>query len=503
MLEIVLQPKQEQLLNVIRDGQYGWIGMGGSRGGAKSGALRRAALLFILEFPRLNVVLFRKTLKDITDNHINPTFDELPELRKFYHVQNQTITMPHQDGDSRLTFVYEENESDFLNKFQGKNYDLIFVDEATHLTERQLRWLKLCNRSVSDVIGRKGKLVLSMNPGGISHGFIKRIFIDKKYRDNELPSEYYFLQANGWDNVEWVKGYLQENNVTVNQYYNEWTDDQRFQCFITQSDYGRTLYALPEKDRKAQLYGDWYVFAGQFFSMWDEDNIIRNRTNKDPKQNHAIDPPENSKVLAGLDYGERTVLEVAYRDCEGDIIFFAESYTTKKTPSERANAIADLLIERKLFKLWITYDTNMEISLKNYVGAEKAPIQIFREVFKERMGENAPRMFVVSKKSIDNKRYRVARNEFFKDYLNINKLKFTEDCPHAIATIPELIYDTRDSDGLDFDDKAGIDDPYDSASYCCMALAKPNPERPRIVVPEHYAMYDNVSTTEPYDWRNP
>ena len=125
MLEIVLQPKQEQLLNVIRDGQYGWIGMGGSRGGAKSGALRRAALLFILEFPRLNVVLFRKTLKDITDNHINPTFDELPELRKFYHVQNQTITMPHQDGDSRLTFVYEENESDFLNKFQGKNYDLI------------------------------------------------------------------------------------------------------------------------------------------------------------------------------------------------------------------------------------------------------------------------------------------------------------------------------------------------------------------------------------------
>ena len=74
---------------------------------------------------------------------------------------------------------------------------------------------------------------------------------------------------------------------------------------------------------------------------------------------------------------------------------------------------------------------------------------------------------------------------------------------HTIATIPELIYDTRDSDGLDFDDKAGIDDPYDSASYCCMALAKPNPERPRIVVPEHYAMYDNVSTTEPYDWRNP
>ena len=39
-----------------------------------------------------------------------------------------------------------------------------------------------------------------MNPGGVSHGYFKRLFVDKQYRDTENPDDYEFIQALVTDN---------------------------------------------------------------------------------------------------------------------------------------------------------------------------------------------------------------------------------------------------------------------------------------------------------------
>ena len=469
-VEEELQPKQRNLYELIETSTAKWIGYGGSRGGAKSGGLRRAMLMRRMNYPGSVGVIFRKTLDDLRDNHITPLFEEQPHLRQYYNVQNKELTIPiTKDGieyKSRILFVHEDNEKTFIETFQGKNFDDIFVDEATHLSEHQLVYMATsCRTTRTDM---RSKFVLSMNPGGRSHSFIKRIFIDKKYIGNENPGQYQFLQAYGWDNVQWAKLALKEDGLTEEDFY-KWEENKRFDYFVERTDYGRDLNQLPDNDRKAHLFGDWFVFAGQFFNMFSEENIVRGE----------YKPSVGSNIVGGLDYGQRTVLEVGDRDYEGNITTFLEVYSEQKTPGQRAEEIAEALIKNELWNLRIVYDTNMNINLRNYTGYDKTPIQIFKDVIREKFqlaghSDKEPLFTVVSKASTSQYGYRAACNEAYKDYLYTKRHKIHESCVNLISTMPELVYDIKDGNGLDFDQNVGIDDPYDADKYMLMALWTPD-----------------------------
>jgi hypothetical protein len=218
--------------------------------------------------------------------------------------------------------------------------------------------------------------------------------------------------------------------------------------------------------------------------------------------------------IGGLDYGNVTVIEVMQRDAEGTVVVGAECYLPDLTnPSDRANALADFLLEKELYQLDIIYDTDMEISQLSNIGVDKTPIAIFRDVFKQRMGEKAPRMRVVNKKSLDkNKPYRVVVNSSVKEYLSVKKvcsgckqplkrtasscekkcnaeihyltkLFITEECKHLIKFLSEAIYDPNDLSGGDFERtvQPKKDHPYDAFKYGFMELHAPKikPEDPR------------------------
>jgi phage terminase large subunit len=389
-------------------------------------------------------------------------------MRPWYNKQEKILYLPN---GSWVRFGYAEHHDDIYDFF-GKAYDDIAIDEATDLEEDQIVFLKTCNRRTIDS-PLTPKFLLTMNPGRIGHVFIKRIFIDKAYIENEIPTDYAFLQAYGWDNVEWCRKALVAEGKTAKEYYT-WSDDKRFEYFITKSKYGQDLNALPESDRKAHLLGDWDVFAGQFFSMWRRElHVIA-----------PVTPAGGWKVASALDYGQRTVLEVAFRDYDGRIVYFGECYTEHQDPTSRALAIVELLEKKKLYRLPMVYDTNMDINLKEYTGFDKTPAQIFQDVFKQQMGENRPRMTVVSKKSTDNRGYRAVCNEAFKEYLSWKRkadgslerrpmLYVTTECPRLIATLPSLIHDKDSHEGLDFDEKVGVDDPYDAAKMLLLELQTP------------------------------
>jgi phage terminase large subunit len=263
---IPLQPKQETLLDLMENGSAEVIAFGGARGGSKSHGVRAVNLVRRLRYDKTESLVFRRTFPELRRNHILPTFRDWPQLHDWYNAEEHAIVFPN---GSRTNYVAADDER-ALARLQGAEFADEFVDEATHNEEERIVWLRTMLRCTTNrhIIPRQ---VLTMNPGGVSHAFIKRAFIDKVYRGNERASDYAFLQAHGHDNVEWSRPQLERDGVSVEEYYS-WSEEKRFDYFIRESQYGRGLDALPGRLRDANLLGRWDVFEGQYFDLFDEES---------------------------------------------------------------------------------------------------------------------------------------------------------------------------------------------------------------------------------------
>ena len=111
-----------------------------------------------------------------------------------YKDTDKTITFP---TGSTIRFGYLDSEAD-IDQYQGQEYDVIFIDEATHFTELQFRMLTACIRGVNDFPKR---MYLSCNPGNVGHAWVKRLFIDREYLPGENPDDYRFIPARVSDNT--------------------------------------------------------------------------------------------------------------------------------------------------------------------------------------------------------------------------------------------------------------------------------------------------------------
>lgn len=270
-IQINLQPKQKELKNIVEYSDYGWIGFGGARGGAKSHAADDIAISLGLKY-NVYTLIFRRYYNELLDNHINPIFERFPILRDYYNASDKILYNPT-NRLPMIRFGYAESEAD-IYKFQGPSYPLIIVDEATQSTQVMIEFLKTSNRDPQGKLPSKPKIVLTGNPGGVSHGFYQRIFIDKTYLNNENDKEYYFIQSHVWDNVYWSLRELTLQGFTLQQYYLEWTEQQRIDFTLKYSDYAQNLSGLPEQLKLAYLFGRWDVFAGMFFKGFDANKEI-------------------------------------------------------------------------------------------------------------------------------------------------------------------------------------------------------------------------------------
>lgn len=329
---IKLQPKQIDLYKLIDDQSEQakpWIGYGGSRGGAKSHAIRDIALIECLKHKGLKVAIFRRLRDDLEENHIIPLLQKYPGLRQYMNMTKFILTLPN---GSIIFFNYCQNEDDVYG-YTGKEYDLVFIDEATHFSQIMIEFLKTCNRTPRTDF--KAKIILTTNPGNVGHAFIKRIFIDKIYTDNENENDYVYMPARVHDNVVWVMKALERDGITAKQYYTEWTDEQRFEYTLKHSDYANALSHLPEELKQANLYGNWEIFGGQFFKYFNKNEQIIKPFNI-PAQWQlclSIDPGYSSPCSAGL----------TARDYEGGYYRIATYYEKERSPSEHLQAVKEWL----------------------------------------------------------------------------------------------------------------------------------------------------------------
>lgn len=205
---------------------------GGARGGGKSWAARMLAAYSCLVMPGLSALMMRRKYLEVEENHILPLRALLPESVARYHAASRSFLFCN---GSRIRMGHLNNDAD-INEYQGLEFNMLFIDEATQFTENEFRMLCACLRGVNRFPKRA---YLTCNPGGIGHAWVKRLFVSKDYQAGEDAADYTFIPATVDDNAALMR------------------------CA---PDYVRMLDLLPEDIRRAHRYGDWDALSGQYFS---------------------------------------------------------------------------------------------------------------------------------------------------------------------------------------------------------------------------------------------
>lgn len=354
------------------------VAYGGARGGGKSWAMRRKFVLLALKYPNLKLLLLRRTLTELRENHTLMLLSELKNAAKYIE-RERAFIFPN---GSRLKLGYCDSETDVL-QYQGQEYDVIGLEEATHFTEYQRNFLTTCNRTTrSDFTPR---MYYTANPGGVGHGWFKRLFIDRRYKARESKVDYKFIPAKVYDNP-----ILMANNP----------------------EYVQNLENLPPELRKAHLDGDWNVFAGQFFPEFSVDK-------------HVVKPfdiPNGWARIRCLDYGmDMTCCLWLAVSGKGEVYVYREFYIEGLTLSQAAKGIVQ---NESAGKIQYTVASPDLWNNRQETGVSGVSI----------MAENGLKDLTKARDD------RILGWRVLREYLD-GKLKIFENCTNLIRTLPLLRYD--------------------------------------------------------------
>lgn len=297
-IDLKVSKKQKQFI----DAKQSEVLFGGAAGGGKSYGQMVDALLFALRYPGSKQLILRRTFAELDKSLIRTGLSLYP--KSIYSFNSSSHTGRFKNG-SCIDFGYCGAENDVF-QYQSAEYDCIRFDELTHFTEMQYIYL------ISRVRGANGfpkQIKSSTNPGGIGHSWVKERFVDPSPPGNSFEGE------NGMTRI-FIPSLLQDNGFLMR----------------SDPDYQRRLEALPERERKALLYGDWDIFEGQYFTEFNRDK-------------HVIEPfeiPSSWRKYRTLDYGldRLAVLWIAI-DPEGRSVVYREYCESNLPISRAAGAILD------------------------------------------------------------------------------------------------------------------------------------------------------------------
>ena len=449
VFDIRLQPKERQFLRLL-DGPESLFGFGGARGGAKSHALRSAAIVRRFKYPGTRALIFRRTYDQLWQQHIQMIIDEWPELyRRFWSAENKALMLP---GHGMILFRYGDTLKDIL-EFKGKEFGDVFIDEATDLSEQELKILYTCCRST--VRGFEPKKALTFNPGGIGHGYVKRAFVDRQLTAEEDALGVRFLQSYAWDNIMWVRDPLKNDGIPNKDYY-RWPTQQKIDYLITRSSYGRELNALPAELRDAWLWGKWDVFVGQAFSEWWADV-------------HICDPfaiPVHWLRWRSVDPGYTDPAAWLWYavDEKGQCYVYREATHVRITDSEQGRDVRakSVILDAKgkpVNEQFIFTAAGMDAFISNPESG-KSPVGYYMEGGLDGFircihgpGSRAQRARVV---------HEYLRRFTGPDGRPTARIKIFRTCRKLIETLPTLINDVNDPEAVE---SCGHDHWYDSFSY--------------------------------------
>lgn len=246
-LNLNLQPKQETVFHT----EANEILFGGAAGGGKSHLLRLIAIYFALSVSNIQIYLFRRMVTDLERNHVygvGSLTDLLSPLIDIgfvkYHQQKKIFIF---NNGSNIHLCHVKNDMS-VQRFQGPEIHVLLMDELTHFTEYQYRFLRGRTRlgGLTIPAGMNMKLPLivnASNPGSIGHNWVKKTFVSCAPAGElyQAPDE------EGGRLRIFIRSLLEDNLVLK---YND-------------PDYESRLMGLGNPELvKAMRWGDWDIVAG-------------------------------------------------------------------------------------------------------------------------------------------------------------------------------------------------------------------------------------------------
>ena len=445
------------------------VAFGGARGGGKSWVVRLKAKVLGLKYKGIRMCIVRRTYPELIENHIKP-------LKALLNVGGKDAVAKYNDSRKEMRFIngseilfrYCNCEND-LNNFQGVEFDVVFIDEATQLKQEWIEKINACVRGVNDFPKRT---YYTCNPGGVSHGYIKRLFIDRKFESGENPDDYSFIQS-----------LLTDNKALMD----------------SDPNYLKQLEALPPELREAWLNGRWDIFEGAFFEEFRvtpdpqacyDAGITVEEAAEQHLWTHVIEPfniPKEWKVYRSYDFGFGKPFACNWYavDYDGCAYMIAELYGCTGTPNEgvkwspeqQFREIARIEREHPLLKgkrIHGVADPSIWDGSRGIAIIEEAEKQHLW--FDKGINDRIPGWMQIHE--------RLKFDEYGKAMLYI-----FSSCKDTVRVIPLMMYDEHKPEDLDTDLEDHI---LDSIRYFCMM----RPIAPRIVKEEKKPMPDPLNQFE-------
>lgn len=453
---------------------------GGAAGPGKSEVLIMLPIVTgLYQLKRFKGLLLRRTFPELEKSLILRTQEMYPATGGIY---NKQLRRWHWPWGAILDFGYAEHEQD-VRKYDTTEYSYIGFDELTSFTEFQYRYLSFTRCRTSDPTV-PAFVRSATNPGNIGHGWVRERFVApardgyKRIVDAQGNSRI-FIPALPTDNPYLIKA------------------DPK---------YIQRLESLPEAEKRAKLYGDWWTFEGQAFEFRTE------RFEDEPENAlHVVKPfsiPHYWPKILAIDWGWNAMTYAAWGAISPDKRLYVykeyacngaladKLHKPKKRLSEWGEDIVNLSIGENII------DMAIDPSARQNRGDPHTVYEQIHRILSRRVGTNkidlgladndrkggkiliqellrwTQREQNISTKDFDqayaNWLLQYRSKEVYSAYvdsfkakppeLNLPRLQVFDTCSILIETIPLCVYDEKEpEDVAEFDG----DDPYDVFRYLC------------------------------------
>jgi hypothetical protein len=427
---------------------------GGAAGPGKTKALLWEAIRQALEVHGCDTLLLRRTYPELESSLLSYFRRDVP--RSMYKSYNESKHLVTWANGSTTKFGYCRNEND-VYQYQGAEFLFIGIDELTHFTLKQWQFLTSRNRCPARVYSdgkNAGKRIVpcmagATNPGNIGHAWVKALWVDKVpapgFDRPELydPRDYDFIRAR-----------LDDNPIYAN-------DVQ----------YRRTLEALPEHLRRAFLEGDWNVFAGQYFDIFDYGRHTA-RAEEIPLDPwwprwisidwgfqhpsavywHCAVPAEvnsrqltvDSKLKEGL--SSSAAVNCRLSTVNSRIVTYREFVQNNLSPRMLAQAIAERSGRERITDVFLSPDAFAQRTSEASIAEQLGDVLVANGLPRPAPADDD----------------RVGGWQWMYSLLQANAWVISDDCAELIECLPQLVSDERRPEDIR---KMDGDDPADAARY--------------------------------------
>jgi phage terminase large subunit len=382
---------------------------GGAAGGGKSYFLRWCAVALLLKWAKqghrnVRVGLFCEDYPALRERQISKVQIEFPTWLGKLDKSNHEFVLKPEYGSGVIAFRNLDDPSKYLSA----EFAAELVDELTKNEREMFDFLRMRLRwpGIEDV-----KFIGGTNPGSKGHGWVKRLWVDRDFREEEFTDVF---------NPEHI-GYIRA----------KYSDNPHLP-----KNYGSVLASLPENLRRAYMDGDWDVFEGQYFTEWRRDIHVMDPF--DPEDKATWNWFNSFPTYCGLDYGYRAQSAVVFgKIIDGKWWIFDEIYEKQLT----YEMLRDKIIAKGHNPALIYADPAIWAKKDDpRSGADKMKPLPLQPAMNERIiGWN-----------------------YLKQLMLQEEIVVFSTCQHLIRTIPSQVYDQNKIEDLDTD---GEDHGCDSLRY--------------------------------------